>query len=415
MGTARQPVRGVKRGERVPQVAGCIALFALQGCSGGDGRAASAATTPAPTVSVALSQTASVSGPSASSASPATPSVPNVVAGVALGCDQCTCAWTTWGEVYCWGNNEFGMLGDGMTTDQHRPVRVQLPDKAIQVASGAYYSCALLETGEVWCWGSYDKGAIPGGSRSGSPTKPVKIHDLEKIQIIDVANSSGIAVDREGLAVGWGLECPGGTCRVVLKRRPELDHSLLIHEELLVGCSTTQAHDVDCWTSLQDRALQTAAHSPPGIRMHMPRARSMSVSFHTACFAVEGGDAYCWGQAADGYSVWSTPTRLDNFSNVKELSIYFQSMCAVHEDGTVSCWGLTKNGPVEDNATWLRLKPEIVPNLKNVNSIVTRGHTCAITDGGELFCWGPNERGQLGDGTTTSRLEPIRVVLGERD
>ncbi|MFO0553528.1 MAG: hypothetical protein U0271_34415 [Polyangiaceae bacterium] len=392
-----------------------VALFALQGCSGGDGRPAPAATTPASTVSVALSQTASVAAPSASSASPATPSVPNVVAGVAPGCDRCTCAWTTWGEVYCWGYNEFGMLGDGMTTDQHRPVRVQLPDKAIQVDSGGYYSCALLVTGEVWCWGSRARGSIPNELESGAATKPIKIRGLENVRRIDVDNSSGTTIDKNGRVIGWSTDCGGGTCRSVLGRRPELDNALEIREELSIGCLTSQAHEVSCWTSLDDRAFPVAARHPPGVPMQISRLRSVGLSYETACFAVDDGTVYCWGQGTNGYTPWSTPQRLPEFQNVRSLALYLLSICAIHEDGTVSCWGLTEHGAVGDTSTRAQLKPQVVPNLQNVKSVVLGGHACAITEDGRLFCWGRNEHGELGDGTTTSRLEPIQIVLGESD
>ena len=37
------------------------------------------------------------------------------------------CAITSAKEVYCWGGNAYGQLGDGTTTDRPSPVRSQLP------------------------------------------------------------------------------------------------------------------------------------------------------------------------------------------------------------------------------------------------------------------------------------------------
>ena len=40
-----------------------------------------------------------------------------------------TCALNTAGQVYCWGGNSTGKLGDGTTTNRYTPVAVQLGDR----------------------------------------------------------------------------------------------------------------------------------------------------------------------------------------------------------------------------------------------------------------------------------------------
>ncbi|MFO0553462.1 MAG: hypothetical protein U0271_34080 [Polyangiaceae bacterium] len=241
------------------------------------------------------------------------------------------------------------------------------------------------------------------------------IRELVDVRQIDVSSIGGSAINSAGLALGWGIDCDSGTCLNSIKRRPELDNAVEVREEISIGCLTSKAQEVSCSTSATDRAFPASARHAPGIPMPIAKVRSVSVSLDTACFAVEDGNVYCWGQPPIGYTPWSTPQRLPEFKKVRSLSLKLLSICAVHDDGTVSCWGLTKHGPIEDSVTRAKLKPQVVPNLQNVKSVVLGEHACAITESGELYCWGRNEHGQLGDGTTTSRLEPMQVVLSERD
>ncbi len=75
--------------------------------------------------------------------------IKEVVAG-----DQFTCALTALGGVKCWGNNQYGQLGDGSSTTHFTPVDVVgLSSGAISLAAGRTYACVLMQTGQVKCWG----------------------------------------------------------------------------------------------------------------------------------------------------------------------------------------------------------------------------------------------------------------------
>lgn len=58
------------------------------------------------------------------------------------------------GEVYAWGSNIAGQLGDGTTTSSTTPQLVPLPDKAIMIAAGHRFSLAQLNDGRVYAWGA---------------------------------------------------------------------------------------------------------------------------------------------------------------------------------------------------------------------------------------------------------------------
>jgi len=62
-----------------------------------------------------------------------------------------TCALSTDGDVYCWGNNEVGQLGQGNVGDGALlPVKVPGLGKVSQLSVGPTHNCAL-SLGKAYC------------------------------------------------------------------------------------------------------------------------------------------------------------------------------------------------------------------------------------------------------------------------
>jgi Regulator of chromosome condensation (RCC1) repeat/Repeat of unknown function (DUF5648) len=90
------------------------------------------------------------------------------VAALALGAEH-TCAVTLAGAVRCWGRNREGQLGNAGTTNSPAVVDVQgLAGSVRAVAAGYFHSCAVLADGRVKCWGSNEYGELGGGAATGS-------------------------------------------------------------------------------------------------------------------------------------------------------------------------------------------------------------------------------------------------------
>jgi len=93
-----------------------------------------------------------------------------------------TCGITPAGAAYCWGRNGSGQLGDGTQTDRSTPTAVAMPGgvtfKAISL--GELHSCAIAgtpptagsgttaSTGRVYCWGDNEYGQLGDGAASGN-------------------------------------------------------------------------------------------------------------------------------------------------------------------------------------------------------------------------------------------------------
>ncbi|MFI5208463.1 MAG: RCC1 domain-containing protein [Gemmatimonadales bacterium] len=64
-----------------------------------------------------------------------------------------TCALAPGGAAYCWGSNEFGVLGNPSASGGSAPVRVAGSSVFTQLSSGADHTCAVDTAGQAWCWG----------------------------------------------------------------------------------------------------------------------------------------------------------------------------------------------------------------------------------------------------------------------
>ena len=75
------------------------------------------------------------------------------------------CALRSSGDVWCWGWGSSGQLGNGASTSyQTTPVQVSGIDDAVAIGVGHSHSCAIRSTGEVWCWGANDSGQLGDGT-----------------------------------------------------------------------------------------------------------------------------------------------------------------------------------------------------------------------------------------------------------
>ncbi|MGI6612082.1 MAG: IPT/TIG domain-containing protein [Candidatus Nanosyncoccaceae bacterium] len=85
-----------------------------------------------------------------------------------------SCAVATNNKAYCWGLNTYGQVGDNTVTDRATPVAVaqgQIPTSAsiLQVSVGgddndSNQSCALTSDRELYCWGGNFSGQVGDGT-----------------------------------------------------------------------------------------------------------------------------------------------------------------------------------------------------------------------------------------------------------
>ena len=101
-------------------------------------------------------------------------------------CDSVTCA--TKGKkanLFCWGDNDHGQLGDDTTSNSVVPASV--PFEAVQVSNGSIHTCAVALGGvnpdSAVCWGANDDGELGNGKTNTGVAHPVKVKNLPGVPV----------------------------------------------------------------------------------------------------------------------------------------------------------------------------------------------------------------------------------------
>ncbi len=294
-----------------------------------------------------------------------------------------TCVVRTGGKVNCWGDNQDGQLGNGLTNARSpQPVEVRDITDAIAVACGASFSCAVRAGGTVMCWGNGLGGQLGNNQRQVLPT-PQPVSNLTNVVAVSAGESHACAVKADGTLLCWGDGFDGQ-----LGNGDQLDRT-----------TPTLVPTLDSIATVAAAARQT-------------------------CALKKTGAVFCWGDNKLGQlgSGAATPPTVPSPSLVPNLDAIAlwagnDHACAVKRDGSAACWGAGFQGQIGDGQTRPSpLTPTPTPSgVLGVNSAVKIGtggnHSCATTKN-TILCWGQNDRGQLGTGAVGSSLLSPESVIG---
>jgi hypothetical protein len=262
-----------------------------------------------------------------------------------------TCALNNKNEVYCWGDNGSGQLGNGTSTNSSLPVLVKgLPaDKVVALTAGEEFTCVQLSNQEVWCWGENGDGQLNDGSTTNR-TSPVKSKLTSKIN-----------------------DFSGG-------------QSNLLGSDLL---------SLDVY-----RNTQVAKVS----EVNGPLSISANRWGETGCAIASNGVVKCW----DSDLVSSV---VKDAVNGLQVGAGMNHNCVINNNLTVSCWGENTQGALGDGSNTNSQSAVLVKNLTRANNIaVGANHTCVLQGITNVaVCWGDNTYGQLGINSTIASNVPMWV------
>ena len=330
----------------------------------------------------------------------------NISVGAAFACSVAD------NKAYCWGYNVYGQLGNGLTADTSVPVAVStatgMTEQIKQVITGGEHACAVTIGGDVWCWGRNNYGQIGNGLINTTLyTQPVRVTGLGQASGIPVSQIAASIWSSHTCAIGlssagpkvycWGRNDQGQVGNGTYSHQPS--PAAVYDDSGLAGRTVT-----DIFTSSsQTQGLNGSSCAVASGRFYCWGNNSYGILGNGTTNTSNIPVAVITSGALSG-------------KTALEVNMGINHACGTARDSSfniaVYCWGYNNEGQLGNNTYSNSTVPVAVyvgsGGLlgKKISALKGGGNRgCVIADQTTL-CWGYNYAGQLGDGTTTTRNVP---------
>ena len=324
------------------------------------------------------------------------------------------------GDLFSWGSNQFGQLGDGTKDDRRLPESVtpDFPAEVVAVAAGGYHSLALLDDGTVWAWGRNSQGELGNGDAGDSYT-PTQVPGLPAITAISAGGYHSMALDEDGTIWTWGYNSNGqlGNGSFVSAESPIQLPTLTDVVDIAAGyfhtLALTENGTVFAW-GFNDRGqlgIGSGPDQPTPTVVAFPNDPEIvnvasGAGSHNSLAIAADGTLYQWGRDLAGSVHRYAPVMVEGISDVVDASAGIHHVQALTANGAVYGWGQnvysgTDTPEISDTPRWV---------MDDAVTVVAGGyHGLAIDSTGALWSWGGNADGQLGTGTSDYASSPVLV------
>jgi alpha-tubulin suppressor-like RCC1 family protein len=282
-------------------------------------------------------------------------------------------------NLYAWGDNAAGQLGDGTTGDQARPEEITpapgVTPTTIAASGLGEAAYAIGSNGNLYAWGDNGHGQLGDGTTNDADAPEVStLAPGVHATAITSGYLSAFAIGSDGNLYGWG-DNEGG--------------------QLADG--TTTQHNTPEVISL-----------PHGVH---PTA--IAATYDSAYAIGDDGLLYAWGyndygELGDGTTNSSdTPELITLAAGVTPLAVAgraTENVYAIGSDHNLYAWGNNNSGELGDGNQGVsakRVTPEEIPLAPGVTPTAVAGGnetSFALGSDEKLYSWGNEAAGALGNG-----------------
>ena len=339
------------------------------------------------------------------------------------------CGLTSQGAVYCWGSNELGQIGNGQIGgNQLVPSQVLLPQGVVakSLSQGpSSHSCVISTDGDLYCWGNNNRGQVGNGQIcfdwDGSIVTYVNPCDDSAFGIRTpelIAMPGGVSVT--SVSVGGEHTCATGTDGGMYCWGSDMN------------CRVTGGDivDPDPITETPGCGYWWITSSPRKLEMSNTEITIQDVanlSFVQAangwvfsCAMTGSGEGVCWGANTESqqgignnsnqpYAVVPTLIQGPSGESMTSISTTTAQACAMYDQTGAYCWGDNWGGNTGDyngSNTVIcnymggsgggynidcedRSAPHQVYTGGNYIAVVMgAANACGLDSSNEIYCWG---------------------------
>jgi len=273
-------------------------------------------------------------------------------------------------QVFCWGLNSSGQVGNNTTVNQVSPQHMLLQSTnkflmAIAISAGSAHTCALAPTAVAYCWGNNGSGRLGNG----------QITNLSGgVPVNDPGNSGQPLANVRAISAGGTQTCA-------------------------ISGAAGAPGQVYCWGT-----GYAALGTNTGIT-----AKAVSVGNSHTCVVLANLSVKCWGDNTYGQlgngsttsALYSAPVAASGITNAVDVVTGKYHTCALLSDQSIKCWGANSSGQLGNGTIIQSLTPVSVSGISAVTAISSSSsslHTCAVGSVSGVLgmkCWGDNASYQI--------------------
>lgn len=289
-------------------------------------------------------------------------------------------ALKTDGTMWAWGNNAAGQLGQGNTTNRSSPVQIGALTIWASIGSAFRTNFGVTTSGALWVWGSGAQGRTGLGNTTYY-SSPKQVGSLTNwLRISSGSYGHVLAVKTDGTLWAWGYNNNG---------------------QLGLGDTVNRSSPV------QVGALSNWANVSAG-------QNDWSIAVKT------DGTLWTWGSNVVGQlglgnrTYYSSPKQVGALTAWLLPSAGYRHALVTKTNGTLWAWGEGNYGQLGNNSiNQINTSPLQVGALTNWSiASAAVNFSLAVKTDGTLWSWGQNSVGQLGQNTVgagTYKSSPTQV------
>jgi len=325
--------------------------------------------------------------PGTTSPNPVKVDLPGVTS-IAIGLDH-ICALTEAGAVSCWGRNDYGQLGINSTAASATPKGVGPLPAIDSLTIGSTHTCAYTATDtppvQVYCWGQNNHGQLGDGTKVDSPV-PKKIVFSDGAEVRRLSGGTEYTCAIVEIASGaletrcWGKN-DKGQCGQDPVAMPEVTKPTPVpgigpmervypgHEHICTRESINKI--VWCWGANTDGQLGIGTSSEFGKPQKVVGVGAVTIDTmwsgyrHTCIVEEDVIKGVCWGANNFGQfggtasAPWLTPQPAPYLDKSVTQMRQSEHGCKFDEAKTkLWCWGANDNGQIGNGETSENVLPE---------------------------------------------------------